>query len=81
MRIECDSLTVICAFRYAPGRQTYVVGHIAELLIANRAALDQSTLKLIVREIGEARARNNLGETCDVRDWERVEEAMLEAPA
>ena len=79
--ITCDGLTVICAFRYALGRRTYAVGHIARWLIANRNNLEDRDRTLIVREIGEARARNNLGDTCDVRDWERVEEAMLEAPA
>ena len=76
--ITCDSLTANCAFRYALGRQTYVVGHIAQWLIANRAALDPSTRKQIAREIGEARVHNGLGDICDARDWARVEDAMLD---
>lgn len=77
--ITCDSLTATCAFRYALGRKTYAVGHIARWLIANRNNLEDRDRKQIAREIGEARAHNGLGDICDARDWARVEDAMLEA--
>ncbi len=73
--ITCDSLTAVCAFRYALGRRTYVVDHVARWLIANRDKLDANDRALIVREIDQQQERG-LGDACDVADWMRVREVM-----
>ena len=75
--MECDGLLAVCAFRYALGRRTYVVTHVADWLIANRYKLSRSNKDLIVREIHEQDLRWGLGDDCDRRDWLRVREAML----
>ena len=74
--LTCDSLTTVCAFRYALGRRTYVVDHVARWLIANRDKLDASDRALIVREIDQQRERG-LGDACDEREWLRARDAML----
>lgn len=73
--LTCDSLTAICAFRYALGRRTYVAGHVANWLIANRDRLEEGDRALIVREIDQQQERG-LGDACDVADWMRVREVM-----
>lgn len=71
------------AFRYYVGRMTYAVSDFCDLLIANWAALPESTRKLIQRDLEEefhrddaARERGSehlpLGNDCDRRQWERV---------
>lgn len=74
--MECDGLVAVCTFRYALGRRTYVVTHVADWLIANRDKLGQRNKDLIVREIDEQDQRWGLGDDCDRRDWLRVREAM-----
>lgn len=74
--ITCDPLIAICAFRYALGRRTYVVHHVANWLIANKANLRDGDAELIVREIDDMQARFGLGDACDIEDWMRVREAM-----
>lgn len=71
-----DRLIAIAAFRYALGRASYIVSHVADWLIANRDQLSAHDRALIVREIDEAAMIGRLGHDCDIRDWERVREAM-----
>lgn len=74
--MNCDRLIAIAAFRYALGRASYIVSHVADWLIANRDQLTAHDRAMIVREIGEMAERDALGHDCDIRDWERVREAM-----
>lgn len=74
--MNCDRLIAIAAFRYALGRASYIVSHVADWLIANRDQLSVHDRALIAREIDEAAEHNRLGHDCDVRDWQRVREAM-----
>ncbi len=79
--IKADPLIAICAFRYALGRRTYVVSHVAEWLIANADKLRKGDPDLIVREIDEYRQRWGLGDACDMHDWTRVREHMAKLDA
>lgn len=70
-----DDLIAVAAFRYALGRQTYIVGYVAGWLIANKDALRRDAA-LFVREINEADARGALGADMDRAEWMRVREAF-----
>jgi len=73
--IPVDGLIAICAFRYALGRMTYVVDHVADWLIANRELLSAHDRALIVNEIEEARRMMRSGLPLSNR-WVVVLEAM-----
>lgn len=65
-----DSTILICAFRYALGRRTYVVGSIVREIHRVWNSLSERDRELIVGEIGEYREKfGNLGHACDERDW------------
>jgi hypothetical protein len=68
--LDDDRLVLICAFRYALGRMTYVVGVVVEIIHKNWDKFDDSTKGLFSREILEhQRMFNSLGHDCDTRDW------------
>jgi hypothetical protein len=68
-----DATILVCAFRYALGRRTYVVGCIVREIHRVWNSLSEGDRELIVREILEYRERfGNLGHECDERDWMSV---------
>jgi len=74
MKIESnsDAIILICAFRYALGRMTYVVEMVVDFIIENWDSLYKSDKDLIVREIQHEKERSNLGHDCDVKQWNRI---------
>lgn len=62
------------AFRYALGRMTYAVEHVAEALIANAPRLSPRLRDLVLKEID---ACPSLGMEADRRPWRRVYDAFL----
>lgn len=60
---------MFCAFRYALGRQTYIVEEVSSYLREHMDELSAPTRKLIRKEIDEALHSNGLGMQCDARDW------------
>ena len=75
--MPADGLIALCAFRYALGRTSFVVPHVAGWLITNRHGLSDAGRRLMVREIDEAGRRNALGMDCDRAEWMRVREAFV----
>lgn len=67
-------LLYIAAFRYALGRQTYMVPAIAGAIRESRDLLTDETVLLMVREIVECR---NLGMACDAEVWRDLAEFLL----
>lgn len=71
--MKYDSLILICAFRYALGRRTYVVNTVCREILNNWYSIPPSDRELIVREILEHREKfHTLGDQCDERDWMRI---------
>ena len=70
---------LVCSARYAVGRRTYITGVIADIIKANVEYIDQHTAHHILEEIELARQHDNLGDYCDVVEWEGVEKALLRA--
>lgn len=66
-----ESITIFCAFRYALGRQTYVVGSVCNELERQSEKLPDETKALIVREIGEAIGKKQAGAKADVERWKK----------
>lgn len=78
--ILCSTLIATCAFRYALGRRTYVVGEVVRLLLTNIDKFSPAERALIVEEIdAQRRLIDGLGDRCDVADWMRVREAFSAA--
>jgi hypothetical protein len=68
-----DHTILICAFRYALGRRTYVVGVIVEEIHRLWNSLSENDCELIVREILEHKKKfGNLGHECDEKEWMSV---------
>lgn len=66
MNVTDTQLLYIAAFRYALGRQTYVVPAIAGAIRESRDLLTDDTARLMAREIVEC---NDLGMECDADMW------------
>lgn len=67
-------LLYIAAFRYALGRQTYIVPAIAGAIRESRNLLTDETARLMAREIVECK---DLGMECDARTWWDLAEFLL----
>ena len=73
-----DDLIMIAAFRYALGRQSYIVAHIASWIEQHAGQIRDSDARLIIREIDEQAAAGSLGAEMDKRRW-RCVQARLRA--
>lgn len=60
------------AFRYALGRQTYVVSDVVETIIRNWDELSSDVQHKIKIEIEEAISRDMAGHEMDVKQWKKV---------
>lgn len=70
----------MCAFRYAIGRSTYVVGVVAEQLkdyVRNNNA-SPSFVTQIITEIDDARRENRMGMDVDKSEWDDCDKALRE---
>lgn len=64
---------VIGAFRYALGRQTYVVNETVSWMIANWETVSEKAKAVIRRDLEGA---TDLGDEIDRREWDRLREAI-----
>jgi len=55
-------LIILCAFRYALGRQTYIVSTVIDFIRTNIKVLNEHQCALMVREIEEAEKEDRLGD-------------------
>jgi hypothetical protein len=67
-----DEILLFCAFRYALGRQTYVVSTVIGKLIKEFENIDPINRKKYVQEIDEAISDNHIGSDYDKEDWLKV---------
>lgn len=63
---------LICSFRYALGRTTYVVSEVVDIIIRHKKELRTSVKLLMIREIKWALDHNQAGLQCDRQQWERL---------
>ena len=68
-----QDILMVCAFRYALGRQTYVVGSICDILKANWENMPTSRREFFKNEIREAVNKGWAGsELIDVPQWNSI---------
>ena len=77
MKTNDINTLIICSFRYALGRKTYVVQEIIDIIHRHYDDLNFSAKNLIVREIRKEIVCNNAGMTCDQRDWQLCHDWLL----
>lgn len=63
---------VICAFRYALGRSSYIVCSVTDYLIETWPMLSDKLQDLIIEEIVEAINEERVGDEVDVSLWKDV---------
>jgi len=71
-RFKDPRLVIICAFRYALGRATYMPSVIADELIANWNELSEYDRKQIQEDIRQAIEHGLAGMDCDAIVWKRI---------
>lgn len=70
---EAEQFEILhCAFRYALGRMTYIVGFVADAVCHAWPQMDERQRAMIVREIKEELGRGAGGMEMDRRQWQRV---------
>lgn len=63
-------ILLVCSFRYALGRRTYMPSVVQSLIKQNKHVLKPGMCSQLIREIQEHyRLVGNLGDTFDTRDW------------
>ena len=83
-----DDLMAVAAFRYSPGRMTYIVSDCADWLIEQWPNIAENARKVIQRDLEEAFKRDDearedgqdykpLGHDCDLAQWEKVRRLWL----
>lgn len=65
-------LITLAAYRYALGRESYIVGDIVDWIIEHWHEMDQKTLHIILDETEQALHLGSCGSDCDVQEWERL---------
>lgn len=63
---------ILCAFRYALGRKTYITSTISELIIKYKDNIDENDKEVITRDIRRSFETNNYGMEMDKEIWEKV---------
>ena len=71
-----DYLIMTASFRYALGRQSYIVGHVADWIERNADAMPVADAERIIREIDEQAESFGLGMDMDAERWRRVQERL-----
>ena len=73
LEFKDPDLVLMCAFRYALGRKTYVVHSIVEEMLENWDVLSNTHKKLIQKEIKDhEELYGNLGMEMDRDQWYRI---------
>lgn len=63
---------LVCSFRYALGRMTYIVSDIVDIIIRHKKDLQPNAKELMIREIKWALDHNQAGMQCDREEWGRL---------
>ncbi|HPE06222.1 MAG TPA: hypothetical protein PLW50_00720 [Smithellaceae bacterium] len=67
-----QTILLFCAFRYALGRSTYVVGTLVDIIGSNWDQMSPLHREMYKREIREAIDRGRAGMEMDVNAWKRI---------
>jgi hypothetical protein len=67
---------LVCAFRYALGRRSYITYTISDLLVRHKDKLFAQSKKSILRDIKRAFDTNNYGMEMDKEVWQKLKEEL-----
>jgi hypothetical protein len=67
-----EDILMFCAFRYALGRRTYVVGSIVKILLDNWNTLSPTQQELYKKEIRAAIMKDRAGMQMDIDEWNKI---------
>lgn len=67
---------MVCAFRYALGRRSYITYTISDLLIKHKDKLSAQSRQVILRDIQVAFDKNNYGMEMDKEVWLKLQEEL-----
>lgn len=70
---------IICSFRYALGRKTYIVSDICDLIMKYYSDLQPHIVDRICKEINQALETNNYGMEMDKDIWKELLTKLTEA--
>lgn len=78
VRLDSDTLghLCVCAVRYALGRQSYISGVVAGIVVTYKRHLPGDDVEAILRDLAEARREDNLGMECDAKEWEILDHEL-----
>lgn len=84
MKIEVNTgelnTLILCAFRYALGRKSYIVSDIASLISDYSEHIEPHIKERICKEIKEAIENNNYGMDMDKQIWSDLQESINAKP-
>ena len=66
----------VCAFRYALGRSTYVVGNVANILMRHSEFINAYERITMISEISKAIKKGKAGANCDIEEWNKLKIAL-----
>jgi len=70
--------TLLCAFSYALGRKTYVVGIVVRDIQENAELISSQSRRTMIKEINDKWAVNALGHENDRRQWVQLLKQLQE---
>jgi hypothetical protein len=78
--IKDDELNILifCAFRYALGRRSYIVGFVSEILQKHIGKIDSGNRELITKEINKAIEGGHAGMKCDIAEWNKLLQVLMD---
>ena len=73
INLRDPEIILSCAFRYALGRKTYIVGTVVNEIVNNWDAIHKETRKRLQKEIKEYKEKfGDLGMECDEKEWQKI---------
>lgn len=73
-----DEQILLCAFRYAYGRRTYIVGVVKDYICVRLNSLSENFLNLILQEFEYFPIEKWGGDKCDQVTWEDLKSRVTE---
>jgi len=67
-----QDILLFCAFRYALGRRTYVVGTLVDIIKSNWEHMPKTRREMFKKEIREAIKMDMCGSKYDIEEWEII---------
>lgn len=71
MKLEYGQVLFL-AFRYALGRETYIVADVVDTLIAHWEFIQEKERQMIYKEIKQAVESNRAGAQTEIFEWEKI---------